>query len=129
MEEIQGTAEGRVDVFYKAWLHFFGEHPRYLGIFTDAVFRAPADLARQIDGCRRDYDVLYASMLTALLEGRKLREKLDLPYLAGEFQIYMDLFNTRFMARAAGNWEQVIAEHEARCHQQMNILFYGILEK
>lgn len=129
LEETPGTAEVRTDAFYKTWLHFFGEHPCYLGIFSDAVFRTPAALSDEISLCRRDYDALYDSMLTALLEGRRLREKLELPYLVGEFQAYMDLFNTRFMTRAAGDWAKVVEEHEMRCRQQMNILFYGILDE
>lgn len=127
LKEAEGSVEERTDLFYKAWLHFFGEHPWYLGIFSEAAFRAPGALARQIDECRREYDALYAAMLTDLLEGKKLRNNLDLAYLAGEFQIYMDLFNTRFMTRASGNWQLVIGEHETRCHQQMDILFNGIL--
>lgn len=129
MENAPGRAEERMDVFFQTWLHFFGEHPLYLGIFSDAVFRTPAALAGQIEDCRRGYDALYGSMIASMVEGRQLRVGLDLTYLTGEFQAYMDLFNTRFMSRSSGSWEQTVAIHEKRCRQQLDILFYGILRE
>lgn len=127
LADVRGTAEERMAVFYKTWLHFFGEHPNRLGIFSDSVFRTPPALADRIDHCRRDYDALNTAMLMELVEGKILREPLDLPYLAGEFQAYMDMFNVRFMTRAGENWAQLVQAQESRCCQQLDILFYGIL--
>lgn len=129
MENARGRVEEQMDVFFQVWLHFFMEHPEYLGIFSDAVFRTPAVLAEQISLLRRDYDALYAAMIAQMVEGRQLRVGLDMDYLTGEFQAYMDLFNTRFMSRSPGSWEDTVRAHEVRCRQQLDILFYGIFRE
>lgn len=126
METAQGTAEERMQVFFQSWLRFFGEHPQQIGIFSNAVFRTPGALAREIDSCREAYDRLYTDAMMAMLDGKVLRENLPPEELVRECRIYMDFYNTRFMLSEQP--ERDIEEQEKRCRQQMNVLLYGILK-
>lgn len=126
MDGAEGTPEERMQIFYQAWLHFFAEHPRYLGIFSVASFRTPQTLSREINRCREGYDTLYASAMMMLMEGKRLRAGLPMNFLTEECRIYMDFYNTRFLLNTPG--EGGLEAQEIRCRQQMDILLYGVLE-
>jgi TetR/AcrR family transcriptional regulator len=117
--------------YFDARLRFFAQNPLYLGIFADVVFRPPADLGVQITSCRKDFDTLSLSVLTDLLRGAPLREGFTVESTVEEFRLYMDFFNMRF--KTALNQgrppEIVLKEHEERCHRQLDILLYGVMDQ
>lgn len=128
-EAFQGPGEQRLQAYFQARLHFFAEHPLYLGIFADAAFQPPAGLVAEIGACRQAFDQLTLSVLTACLEGKPLRNGLSASVIAEEFRVYMDFFNLRFRpALCKGHsTERILREHEERCRRQVDILLHGVL--
>ena len=124
-----GSPEEKLRAYFDARLRFFAENPRYLGIFADAAFQPPGELSTEITERRRAFDALNASVLTALLEERPLRNGLSVPSIVEEFRTYMDFFNLRFKAalHQGCSPERILKEHEERCHQQLDILLHGVL--
>ena len=45
--------------------------------------------------------------------------------------MYMDYFNAKYrtVLAQADSPEQALREHEERCHRQLEIMLYGVLEK
>ena len=120
--------EGLQD-YFNARLRFFAEHPMYLGIFADAAFQPPSELAAEITKRRKAFDTLSISVLTNFLEGKLLRSGLSIPMIVEELRCYMDFFNLRFNAafdQGRGS-EDILKEHEERCRRQIDILLYGVL--
>lgn len=124
-----GTMEEGLEQYFSARLHFFAEHPLYLGLFADAAFRPPQALAAEIAECRREFDGWNITILTGLLEGSRLRPELSARSIAEEFRMYMDFFNSRFQDATSqgGSPEYILKEHEERCRRQINILLHGVL--
>ena len=126
--DFSGTSESRLRSYFDARLRFFAQNPLYLGIFIDATFQPPGELAPEIAVRREEFDQLNISVLTSLLEGKNLRSGLSSASIAEDFRMYMDYFNMRFRnALQQGNpMEQVLQEHEERCHRQIEILLHGV---
>lgn len=120
--------EGLAD-YFDARLRFFAEHPLYLGIFADAAFQPPADLAEEIAKCRERFDALSISVLTDYLEGKSLRGGLSVSVIAEELRCYMDYFNLRFKAAfdRGCSAEDIMKLHEERCRRQIDIMLHGVL--
>ena len=124
-----GTAEQCLGAYFDARLHFFAEHPLYLGVFADAAFHPPAALAAEIAKRRREFDELNISVLTGLLRGEPLRDGLSVETIAEDFRMYMDYFNMRFRTALGGDRpaQDVLQIHEETCRRQLRILLYGVL--
>lgn len=127
-EALQGSAQQRLQVYFDARLRFFAEHPQYLGIFANAAFNPPAALLTKIAERRKGFDELNISVLTALLESIPLREGLSVHAVVEDFRMYMDYFNIRFKTvyRENTSLQEILQKHEERCHQQLDILLYGV---
>lgn len=123
-----GTSEERLNCYFAARIRFFAQNPQYLGIFADATFQPPKELAAEIAVKREDFDRLNLSVLTSLLEGKHLRSGLTPAGIAEDFRMYMDYFNMRFRTalRQGNAAEQVLQSHEERCHRQIGILLHGV---
>lgn len=130
LQAYSGPDEGRMQYYFAARLRFFAQQPQYLGIFTGAVFQPPEALSAEIAACRKEFDTLNLSALTSLLEGRKLRANLTAAMITEDFRMYMDDFNLHFREalRQGASPEQVLREHEERCHRLIDILLHGILD-
>ena len=128
-EKLNGSAEERLRGYFDARLCFFAGHPQYLGIFADAVWNPPSYLAEKMAECRRNFDDLNIAVLTEVLESEPVREGLSVHSIVEDFRIYMDYFNMRFRAEAGGDSsvDDILREHEERCHRQLDILLYGVL--
>lgn len=126
--DIQGTAEERLNGYFNARLRFFAQNPLYLGIFVDATFRTPRELAEKIAARREAFDRLNVSVLTALLEGKDLRGGLSPACIAEDLRMYIDYVHMRFRdaLRQGGAAEQVLREYEERCRRQIGILLHGV---
>ncbi len=124
-----GTPKQRLQEYFDARLRFFAENPLYLGIFADAALSPPTALLGKIAVCRRGFDELNVSILTAFLNSQHVREDLSVPAVVEDFRIYMDFFNMRFKEAFQENahFEAVLQEHEERCHRQLDILLHGVL--
>jgi TetR/AcrR family transcriptional regulator len=129
LDASDGPAEERLRSYFDGRLHFFAENPLYLGIFADAAFRPPMELSAEIAECREAFDKLNIAVLTALLDGRRLRKGLSIPAIVEAFRTYMDFFNMQFQTALHQGCapERVLQEHEERCHQQLDILLHGVL--
>ena len=128
---LAGPAKERLQGYFDARLRFFAEEPRYLGIFTDAALSPPPGLARQVAECRREFDDLNISVLTEMLESEPLREGYSVRMVVEDFRIYMDYFNMRFRAEEnpGCSREELLKEQEERCHRQLDILLYGVIDE
>lgn len=126
---LYGVAEERLCRYFDARLRFFAEHPRFLGIFTDATLNQPLHLAEEIARQKKPFDELNIAVLTELLACEPLRKGIAVSAVADDFRMYMDFFNTRFQAtlRTEQSPEQVLKEHEEMCHRQLDILLHGVL--
>ncbi|MCI7795230.1 MAG: TetR/AcrR family transcriptional regulator [Lachnospiraceae bacterium] len=124
-----GPAGKRLQDYFNARLRFFADHPLCLGIFAEAVFNPPAGLKAGIAARKQDFDRLNISVLTKLLESEPLREGLTVSSIVEDFRMYMDIFNMRFQAdvRDGRPMEELLKEHEERCHRQLDIMLYGVL--
>ena len=120
--------EGLQD-YFNTRLRFFTEHPMYLGIFADAAFQPPAELAAEITERRKAFDALSIFVLTDFLESKPLRSGLSVQMIVEELRSYMDFFNLRFKAAFGQDRcpEEILKEHEERCRRQIDILLHGVL--
>ena len=128
-KNLQGPARQRLQDYFDARLRFLADHPLYMGIFSDVVFRPPVGLDREIAACRRGFDELNVAVLTQLLESQTLREGLQISVVVEDFRLYMDYFNAHYHAiySGEGSGEDALQKHEERCHRQLDILLYGVL--
>lgn len=128
-ESLHGSARQRLQDYFDARLRFFAEHPQYLGIYADAAFNPPPALLTEIAERRRSFDELNISVLSDLLESTPLREGLSVCTVVEDFRMYMDYFNLHFKAAFCGDTsiQQLLQEHEERCHRQLDILLYGVI--
>lgn len=128
---LSGPARERLRTYFDARLRFFAGHPLYLGLFADAAFDPPAGLAEQIAVRRRAFDELNISVLTALLESTPLREGLSVETVVEDFRMYMDYFNIHYRAafRGENSPQDALLKHEERCHRQIDIFLYGVLDE
>ena len=125
----EGSLEEKLQAYFDGRSHFFAENPVLLGIFADAVFHAPAHLARQVASCKEELDGFSLSVLTECLGSVSIRAGLTVSVIAEDFKNYMDYFNVRFAGGLDGHAsaEAVLREHEERCHRQLNMLLYGVV--
>ena len=130
-EGLGGTAEQRLRAYFDARLRFFAENPLYLGIFADAAFHPPAALSAEIGKRRAEFDALNISVLTELLNGEPLRECLSVSAIVEDFRMYMDYFNIHYRAAFRGETspQDALLKHEERCHRQIDIFLYGVLDE
>lgn len=130
-EALAGTTRERLKCYFDARFRFFAENPVYLGIFVDASFDPPQKLLPRIAALRQPFDSLSISVLTDLLKKEPLRPGLSVEQVVEDFRMYMDYFNLHFKAacREAPSREALLQEHEAKCHRQLDILLYGVLDR
>ncbi|MEA4912288.1 MAG: TetR/AcrR family transcriptional regulator [Oscillospiraceae bacterium] len=127
---LSGCAEQRLRAYFDARLRFFAENPACLGIFAGAAFSPPAGLAPEIAQLRRKFDALNISVLTELLRSEPLRSELSVDAVVYDFGMYMDFFNLHFKsAQSERSDAAILKEHEERCHRQLHILLYGVLDQ
>ena len=126
-----GTTEQKLRTYFDARLRFFVEYPIYLGVFLNVTLTPPEHLSAALALAKEPFDTLNIRTLTALLESAPLRAGITVSAVAEDFRMYMDYFNARFRAvlAQAASPEQALREHEERCHRQLGILLYGVLEK
>lgn len=127
--DASGTTEQRLRRYFDGRLGFFAQNPLYLGIFVDALFQAPEPISQEVARRRRELDGFNLELLTSLLEGRHLRGGLSPQLIAEDFKMYIDFFNVSFhnALHQGDPPEQVLGEHEDRCHRQIDILLHGVL--
>lgn len=130
-DKLTGTARDRLRDYFDARLRFFAQNPKYLGIFVDVSFHPPEKLLSQIALLRRPFDELNISVLTELLKSQPLRPGLSVEQMVEDFRMYMDYFNMHFkvLCGESHSQEELLREHEERCHRQLDILLYGVLNK
>lgn len=128
---LTGTAERRMREYFDARLRFFAENRTCLGIFASAAFSPPETLVPEITKLRRRFDELNISVLTQLLQSEPLREGLSIEVVVRDFSMYMDYFNLHFKSElsARQSADELLKEHEERCHRQLHILLYGVLDQ
>lgn len=129
VNRLNGTAADRLRDYFDARLRFFDENPLYFGIFADAAFQPPQALNSGIAERRRLFDALNIRVLTGLLNSEPLREGLSVDVIVDDFRVYMDYFNLRFKNERGGAVSDgsSLREHENRCHRQLDILLYGVI--
>lgn len=128
---LTGSAEQQLREYFDARLRFFAENRIYLGIFASAAFAPPEALAPKIAKLRRRFDDLNISVLMRLLQSEPLRNGLSVEAVVRDFNMYMDYFNLHFRSAlsARQSADALLKEHEERCHRQLHILLYGVLEQ
>lgn len=128
---LTGPAERRMRDYFDARLRFFAENGACLGIFADATFSPPQALAPEIAELRRGFDELNLAVLTQLLQSEPLREGLSAEEVVRDFSMYMDYFNLHFKKELSAREPagELLKEHEERCHRQLHILLYGVLDQ
>ena len=124
-----GPIERRLNEYFDERLRFFAEDPLAFGIFASVIQDPPAHLACEIAEARRCFDDLNILVVTQFLENATLRAGMTIPTVVEDFRMYMDYFNLRFRDALAGTLapEEVLREHEERCHQQVEIFLYGVI--
>ena len=127
---LSGRAEEKLAAYFDARLRFFALRPVYLGIFAEAAFNPPPALAEEIAARRQAFDRLNIAVLSDLLETAPLRKGLDAATVVEDFRMYMDYFNLRFRAafQSGRGMDEILAEHEEKCRQQLDILLHGVWE-
>lgn len=123
--------ESRLKDYFDTRLEFFIERPLYLGIFLDLVLNGPDHLRDQIKKIRSDFDQENISILRDILSSVSLRKDLDLDTVVDDFRFYMNYFNLAFkdLLSEGISKEEALKEHEKRCHRQLEIILYGVLER
>ena len=123
--------ETRLRQYFDARLRYFANYPVCLGIFLNAVLYPPAHLSAELAEIRRAFDNQNVAILTKLLTCASLRRGITVSAVVDDFRMYMDYFNAKYQTvlAQADSPEQALREHEERCHRQLEILLYGVLEK
>ncbi|MGN0335564.1 MAG: TetR/AcrR family transcriptional regulator [Lachnospiraceae bacterium] len=126
---LTGSAEEQLQEYFRARLRFFAEYPLYLGIFADAAFNPPANLAGEIMKRRQGFDDQNIFVLTKVLESQPVRQGLSVDTVVEDFRMYMDYFNMQFKTdfSAGRSIEELLHNHEERCHRQLYLLLHGVL--
>ena len=77
---------------------------------------------------RKEFDRLNLSVLTSLLEGKKLRIGLSPSIIAEDLKMYMDYLDMRLCGalHQGASTEQVMLDYEERYHRQIGILLHGV---
>lgn len=129
LNSFSGTLEEKLQVYFNGRMRFFAEHPLIFGIFADVSFHPQATLVEQINSCRKEFDELNISVLTELLSSQSVRKELSVPAIVEDFRMYMDFFNMRFkeVLKEGVSIENVLQEHEERCHRMLDILLHGVI--
>ena len=80
---------------------------------------------------RRGCDCQNVAILTELLGSASLRHGMTVSEVVDDFRMYMDYFNAKYRTVLAGadSPEQALREYEERCHRQLEIMLYGVMEK
>lgn len=128
-KSLTGPIAAQLQSYFDARLRFFGENPRYLGIFADVSFHPPAHLRSRIAALRQSFDALNISVLKSLLNSAPMRHGLSVDTIVEDFRVYMDYFNIHFSSTydPTKSQAELLQEHELRCHRQLDILLYGVL--
>lgn len=129
MYYFNGSLEEKLQNYFRERIRFFAGNPLYLGIFADAVFSPPPAMVHKIADCRREFDELNVCVLTEFLRSKPLRKGLSIPAIVEDFKSYMDFFNMRFKEafRESVSTENVLQQHEERCHRMLDILLHGVI--
>lgn len=128
-EKLTGSLQERLQGYFDARLRFFVDFPQYLGLFVDAALCPPQALLDRIMELRKEFDEWNISVLTGLLENEPLRPGFTIGTVAEDFRMYMDYFHIHFKSALRREYpvEEILKEHEERCHRQVDILLHGVL--
>lgn len=111
--------------------HFFSEHPLYARIFFEAILQPPAKLKEKIREQRQEFDALNREIYRSALQKLTLRSGVSEALALSYFEIMQEMFNGYFSssAYAGSDFSVVIAEHEERLNQMLDLMVYGIAKE
>lgn len=123
--------EIRIKKYFDTRIHFFMDHPQYLGIFMDVALNMPDQLKDEIQMIRNEFDRQSTAILKDILHHAPIREDLNLNILVEDIKVYMNFTNMNLRDRLSERLdaEDVWKQHEERVHRQLDLILYGILER
>ncbi|MDD3242232.1 MAG: TetR/AcrR family transcriptional regulator [Eubacteriales bacterium] len=113
--------------YFDARIHFFAEHPLYLGVFCSTILTPPAHLLPALDPITAAFDAQVISVLTALLQSATLCPGITVEDVVTVFREYQDFVNARFQMKRFD--ENTLKEHEEHCRRSLRILLYGVIAR
>lgn len=110
---------------------FFSEHPLYARIFFEAVLQPPAKLKEKINEQRMEFDELNREIYRSALQKLTLRSGVSEALALSYFELMQEMFNGYFSSSAysGADFSIVIAEHEQRLNQVLDLMLYGIAKE
>lgn len=111
--------------------HFFLEYPLYARIFFEAILQPPAHLKDEIYNIRQNFDALNREIYCAALQHLTLRSGVTEIQALQYFELMQEMFNGYFSrsAYAASDFSDLMAEHESRLNDMLNLMLYGIAKE
>lgn len=110
---------------------FFAEHPLYARIFFEGILQPPTKLKEKIVEQRREFDLMNREIYRSALKKLTLRSGVSEEQALSYFQLMQEMFNGYFSSSAYGgsDFSDVIAEHEEKLNQILDIMLYGIAKE
>lgn len=110
---------------------FFAEHPLYARIFFEGILQPPTKLKEKIVEQRREFDLMNREIYRSSLKKLTLRSGVSEEQALSYFQLMQEMFNGYFSSSAYGgsDFSDVIAEHEEKLNQILDIMLYGIAKE
>ena len=110
---------------------FFTRNPYYSNIFFHSIFQPPRHLLKEIRNIRREFDNFHAGYYRKTIESITLRKEMDEETAMEYFFIFQEMFNCYFQVKAyeTSDFYSLVADHETKLPNMLDIILYGIAEK
>lgn len=113
--------------YFDVRLGYFEEHPLHQKLFCDTVVNPPAHLQQELMECRKEFDRLNETMLTAILGRETLAEKVSLHDAISQLRMFEDFVSTRLKNIGQEGW--TAEEHNELCRQVFHTMLYGLIAR
>lgn len=128
VKTLDGGIEEHLQGYFDARLRFFSDNPLYLNLFSNVILNPPMHLLNDMNKIKSDFDQLNMSVLTELLEQVSLRPGITVSEVVEDFRTYQDFFNAHYLSmQQSHSTEDILRDHEERCHRQLKMLLYGVI--
>ena len=113
------------DQYFDTRLQFFREHSCHQRLFCDAVINPQSHLKEALSVCRKAFDALNESMLTAILRKERLADGVSVSDAVRQLQLLADFTSTYLKNSEQGGCQ--LEEHERLCRQVLHTMLYGLI--
>lgn len=130
MKQASPSAKKNLEELLRARQEFFEKYPHYAQIFFNSLLQPPQHLTEQLKALRKDYDCYVRERYAELLNELPLRKGLSRDKAVEYLMIFQEMYNGYFreLSFAHDNIDTVIAVHENKISELLDVILYGIVD-